>query len=148
MEIVINRCYGGLCLSPLAVKMLADLDGTPCYFFKYGLSLKQYNPIDINDIEKEIFWTAFSVPNPEDYLPSDSTVEEYNKKYAEIAIKYARSEIDRTDKNLIKVVRELGKRAGSRFSELKIVEIPDGVEYIIDEYDGMETIQEKHRSWC
>ena len=29
----------------------------------------------------------------------------------------------------------------------KIVEIPDGVQWEITEYDGKECIKEKHRSW-
>ena len=34
-----------------------------------------------------------------------------------------------------------------KFSYLKIVEIPDDVEWEIDDYDGIETIHEVHRSW-
>jgi RND family efflux transporter MFP subunit len=34
------------------------------------------------------------------------------------------------------------------FASLKIVEIPDDVEYEITEYDGLETIREKCRIWC
>jgi hypothetical protein len=30
---------------------------------------------------------------------------------------------------------------------LEIVEIPDDVEYTIEEYDGLEHIAEKHRTW-
>ena len=32
-------------------------------------------------------------------------------------------------------------------AELKVVEIPDGVDYIITEYDGLEQIEETHRVW-
>jgi hypothetical protein len=53
----------------------------------------------------------------------------------------------RTDKKLIKVVEEMGEMVNGRFSNLKIVEIPDDVEWQIDDYDGMETIHEKHRMW-
>jgi len=30
---------------------------------------------------------------------------------------------------------------------LRIIEIPDGVEWQIEEYDGDEWIAEKHRTW-
>jgi hypothetical protein len=33
------------------------------------------------------------------------------------------------------------------FSELKIVNIPDDVEFQIEEYDGNEWVAEKHRVW-
>ena len=32
-------------------------------------------------------------------------------------------------------------------AELAIVEIPDGIEWEIDDYDGIETIAETHRTW-
>jgi hypothetical protein len=33
------------------------------------------------------------------------------------------------------------------FAELKVVEIPDDVQWQIEEYDGKEWIAEKHRTW-
>jgi len=33
------------------------------------------------------------------------------------------------------------------FADLKIVEIPDGTNYEIDEYDGNEHVAEVHRTW-
>lgn len=53
----------------------------------------------------------------------------------------------RTDPDLIKVVKKLGQEASGRFAKLKIVEIPDGVEWEIDEYGGAEQVVEKHRIW-
>ncbi len=54
----------------------------------------------------------------------------------------------RTDKRLIKAIKEVGlKEAGGKFSRLEIVEIPDNVEWEIYDYDGIETIHEKHRTW-
>jgi hypothetical protein len=37
--------------------------------------------------------------------------------------------------------------ANGSFSRLKIVEIPDGVEWTIQEFDGNEWVAEKHRTW-
>lgn len=53
----------------------------------------------------------------------------------------------RDDPLLIKVVEELGEFANSSWSRLEVVEIPDGVNWWIDTYDGIETIREVHRSW-
>ena len=55
--------------------------------------------------------------------------------------------LKREDKFLIEVVEKLGEKASGRFSELKIVKIPDDVEYVIEQYDGIEWIAEKHRTW-
>lgn len=56
-------------------------------------------------------------------------------------------DINREDTALIQVIEEFGKEANGRFAELKIVEIPDGIEYYIDEFSGAESIHEKHRIW-
>lgn len=53
----------------------------------------------------------------------------------------------RTDPVLVRVVEELGEEANDSYSELKIVEIPDNVEWQIEEYDGAEWVAEKHRTW-
>lgn len=54
---------------------------------------------------------------------------------------------DRTNSLLIETVEALGKEANGKYAELKIVEIPDDVDWEITEYDGWETVEEKHRSW-
>lgn len=56
-------------------------------------------------------------------------------------------DIQRNDPILVEVVNELGEKADGFCSELKIVEIPDDVEWIIEEYDGKEWIAEDHRRW-
>ena len=53
----------------------------------------------------------------------------------------------RADPFLVQAVYELGKAANGTHACLKIVEIPDGVDFYIDEYDGVESVHEKHRSW-
>ena len=48
---------------------------------------------------------------------------------------------------MIEVVEELGEKASGRFGNLKVVEIPDDLEYVIDEYDGIETLHQKVKEW-
>lgn len=58
-------------------------------------------------------------------------------------------DIERTDPALVEVVKELGKKANSRFSSLKVVALPKDVgdNWSIHEYDGLEWIAENHRTW-
>ena len=54
----------------------------------------------------------------------------------------------RSDPRLIAAVEKIGvEESSNRYSSLKVVEIPDGIEWDLDDYDGIETIHEKHRSW-
>ena len=71
---------------------------------------------------------------------------EYLKENYDFEKVYA-YEIDRTHEGLVEVVRQLGSQANGRFADLKIVEIPDNIEWEISEYDGIETVEEKHREW-
>lgn len=63
----------------------------------------------------------------------------YGDKYADID--------SRTDPKLIECVETLGEVANGESAELKIVEIPDDVDWEIEEYEGKEHIAERHRTW-
>lgn len=54
---------------------------------------------------------------------------------------------NRDDLDLIAVIEELGDKANGMFASLKIIEIPDNVEWEIEEYDGSEWVSEVHRTW-
>ena len=48
---------------------------------------------------------------------------------------------------LVRVVEEMGAAADGVLAILKVVEVPDGVEYEIEECNGVEHVAEKHRTW-
>ena len=56
-------------------------------------------------------------------------------------------EIPRDDLLLVRVVEELGDAASAPHATLRVVTVPVGVQWEIDDYDGMESIHEAHRSW-
>lgn len=126
MKIVINKCYGGFGLSKQATKYLAmkgKMKGFPLE--------KYYNK------------------------PKAEALKEY-KRYTKFMglllwkgkIYYCgRDDVKRNDPDLIKIVKKLGKKANGQHAELKIVRIPNGVEWEVEEYDGVEWIAEKHRTW-
>lgn len=62
-------------------------------------------------------------------------------------VNFAHWEINRNDPVLIELVEKMGKDAAGNHADLKVVDIPDDVDWVIDEYDGMEWVAEKHRTW-
>lgn len=56
-------------------------------------------------------------------------------------------EMSRDDPDLVRVVEELGAAANGSCADLKIVIVPDGIDWQIEEYDGTEWVSEKHRAW-
>ena len=139
MKIVINACHGGFQLSHKAVVRYLELQGKKVWIeededweghFNYWLVPKEERLVN----RESDFWSM-----------TDEEKKTYNDTWREQNFTYR--EIERNDPVLIQVVEELGKDANSRYSELKIVEIPDGVAWQIDEYDGLEWVAEQHRTW-
>lgn len=56
-------------------------------------------------------------------------------------------EIPRDDLKLVKVVEEMGDAASANLAKLRVVEIPEDIEWTIEDYDGMEHVAEAHRTW-
>lgn len=152
MKVVINKCFGGFGLSMAAVKRMAELNGRDCYFFTRDYKTDTYIPI--HDDAKHEFWNAFDIPNPNEVLKSDKAWYEmteadkkaHNALYEKHSLPSGR-DLDRTDKTLIQVVRELGKKANGMCADLEIITIPDGIDWQIEEYDGNEHIAESHRTF-
>lgn len=137
MKVVINSCFGGFGLSNEALIELYRLESpavktiTPKEYYG-GKDLKFLNSdweekLN-NDIESG--WVCFH----DGKILLDNARSTYEFNY-------------RSDPKLVKVVKKMRGKANGNFAKLKIVEIPDGVEFEIDDYDGVETIHETHRSW-
>ena len=62
-------------------------------------------------------------------------------------IDFSCHELNRDDKDLVEIVESLGSLANGSCANLKIIEVPDDVEWHIAEYDGMEYVAENHRTW-
>lgn len=56
-------------------------------------------------------------------------------------------DIDRDDPVMISIIQELGSEASGDYADIKLVKIPGDVDWEIDEYDGLEWVAEKHRTW-
>lgn len=56
-------------------------------------------------------------------------------------------EYDRTDPILVEVVEVLKDKANGRFAKLKVIEIPEGINWEISDFDGIEVVTEKNKMW-
>ena len=57
--------------------------------------------------------------------------------------------VQRDDPELIEIIESVGlDRAAGDHAQFAIVGVPTDVEWEIAEYDGNETVVEKHREWC
>ena len=77
---------------------------------------------------------------------SDEALARYNE-LAGTNLEYWSYKEERNNPLLVQVVEELGAKANDTFADLKIVDIPDDVEWYIHEYDGLESVCEQHRTW-
>ncbi|MFA5423959.1 MAG: hypothetical protein WC374_08895 [Phycisphaerae bacterium] len=132
MKIVINVCFGGFGLSDEGILKYAEIKGIKLYPEKAKLSLGSDN--------------YYTVPVCEYWELRKKDIANGNYELSNAAY-FSHYHIDRDDPALIETVEQLGNKANGLCASLKIVEIPDGIEWEIDEYDGNETIHEKHKSW-
>lgn len=56
-------------------------------------------------------------------------------------------EVPRNDLDLVAVVEQLGVAANGFAANLKVIEIPEDVNWQVEENDGLEWVSEKHRTW-
>ena len=122
IKVAINRCHGGFGLSDLAFEKFLD---------RKGIAFEKEE-----DPEKS--WGLGTSYYREGMC---GTEDGYLSQYDLIE--------DRSDSDLIAVIEELGEKANGWAAELAIVEIPDDVNgnWYIDEYDGLEHVAERHRTW-
>ena len=142
-KIVINRCYGGFCVSEEAHKRYAEIAGIDVWVER-----------EKNSLLGPTYWRVppeqwMKDPMGDESAPwHEMTLEErqeFNQSWQDKTFRL--SDDNRADPVFIQVVEELGEKASGRFGQLEIVEIPDDVEWTIEEYDGVEWIAEKHRTW-
>lgn len=140
-KVVINACHGGFGLSHEAILAYLAKCGTPVW-------------AEVNKRFGGLIPFIYYLVPPEQRLAGEPE-DWHNMTLAQRAAHnaaYSRTvfsdrDVARDDPYLVQVIEELGARANGRHAKLKVVEIPADVDWEIDEYDGDETIAEKHRTW-
>ena len=139
MEVVINVCFGGFSLSDAAETLYMKKKGLPLFRYK---QTKYSHRDGINEYVRckdgEESWISFTFTKDHGEKFNDFPDD---KSY------WSSRDIDRDDPLLVEVVRELGSAANGSCASLKIVDVPKGIEWEIDEYDGNEHVAESHRAW-
>ena len=78
---------------------------------------------------------------------SESSLEDYKKRKNITDENFYHWDIPRDCPYLVAMVEEGGTDVDGIYSELKVVNVPDDVNWFIHEYDGMEHVAERHRTW-
>ena len=146
MKVVINRCFGGFSLSTAAYEQLIAW-GVPVRKYieqKRNAETGLYEPQPAND--GECIFDRELTPAGEDSM--NDIYHRFNGK-SRMFERYwdTWTRDSRTHPLVVRVVEELGNASDGPYAALRVVEIPDGVEFEIDEYDGNEHIAEAHRTW-
>ena len=138
MKIVLNKCYGGFGLSHVAKMELFKKRGIEVfpYIYKWDGGEVSYERYSLDKLDNSLM-TSITYFQKDPKI--DSFIEEANEKseYAPIYLDFDYE--DRGNEDLVEVVEKLGELAGGRFSELRVVDIPNGASYEISDYDGIET---------
>ena len=143
MKVVINDCHGGFGLSHEAVERYLELKLIKVYPEPDRFGLRE-------------FGIRYWLVEPGDQRVADVTAEGWSEMTLEERRLYNEQcsaqvfydrDVPRDDPFLVQAVEEIGELANGHFARLKIVEIPDDVEWYIEEYDGLEWVAERHRTW-
>lgn len=129
MKIVINKCYGGFGLSKAAREQLIDCGHCE------RVPARKY------------FGKTYSAERLERALRDSSSYAPLVVGETLLVDQHDQHDQNRACPTLVAVVESMGNKSFGDHSSLRVIEIPDGVDFEIDEYDGVESVHEKHRSW-
>ena len=128
-KIVISPTWVGFGLSHKAKLRYAELAGFKLWFKVDNIALKVYGEDRLHecpDRDKYNYYTN-------EKCGDDSHWSDWN--------------LGREDSGLIQVIEEMGDEASAYVGGMVIVEVPDNVDWILEECEGCEWIAEKHRVW-
>ena len=56
-------------------------------------------------------------------------------------------DVERNNPDLVAMIEENADLYSGNHAQLHVVDVPDDVQWFIDNYDGQEHVAEKHRTW-
>lgn len=148
-QIVINKCYGGFGLSDAAEEaLIGKCEHTtlvePIEY--YGGPGSAYYEANKDRKSPDEWRQSYERDLERSKTGSGLLITRFHD--GKVICDDHRNESNRSCPELIKVVEALGEKESSgQLAELRIVEIPDGVNWELSEYDGIESVHEVHRTW-
>ena len=144
-QIVYNACYGGFSLSAIAEKMLyeAKHDGEKAYVYKavfdtYETPIRYIRIDDVEELKSYDKYVDMLHVYTKDF--GKEFVDDRNLYLNKYELHTTKDNVDRKDKDLIKIIETLGRKvASTSLSNLKIAEVKD--KWRIVKYDGWETVE-------
>ncbi len=135
MKVAVNKCYGGFSLSKAAVIWLAERGFEPATkeLNEIEATVKKLGTKDIDSLD---------VHSAQSWRDNTSEFMGYSWHHwndDEPAF--------RSHPLVVECIETLGDKADGSCAAIEIVEVPDGIDFIIDEYDGLEQVAEAHRTW-
>lgn len=147
-KVILNKCYGGF--NPSSTAYLKYAEKKNIELFKYNYEVIVNNKSSLGDDIKLFkssstnhqrgnMWTLWLTKDFGDSVTvSWSDIVSYSLKL---------NDDMREDATFIEVVEELKDEASDCASHLVVVEIPDDLDYVIDDYDGYEKLHQRVQEW-
>jgi hypothetical protein len=154
MKVIINKCYGGYGFDPFTIQKYADAKNVKLYWYErdYGNSCvfprERFVKTTIEKInaDESLHMGYYSmIKDMGEYLVFDWNKEDYDDVLGKYLFKFPEESESRTDSVLIEIIEKYGKLNTHGCHNPQVIEIPDGVEWTVNDYDGMETLVEKYR---
>lgn len=152
MKVILNKCYGGFMLSNKAQFEYYRRKGTPAFAYDRvtDWQTQETTFVRVHDANQTVegssacglLWFGVDMgerfPSDHGFIPKSVPTE---------SVLCMDTDAIRVDPIAIAIVEEMGEEASGWASELRVVEIPDWMDWVIDDYDGIETLHEDVPTW-
>lgn len=148
MKVVINACYGGFSLSPEGEAAYLARQGKEAFFYVEDRSPgrsageRDYVRTDAAGARSAFMFTTLT----EDVgaRVSHDTIWPGGNGHPAY---WNDCDLERDDADLVAIVEDDSAKVSDTHASLQVVEIPDGVAWVVEEYNGLEHVAEAHRTW-
>ena len=145
MKIIINKCWGGFSISLAAAKHMANAGSERArkIVAEHEEELKAFRAYRDKGIQPENKYRVFRTSVWDIAINYGKRPDFHGYGYCN----GIEGGFERDDPLLVAAVEQLGSKANGTHASLEVVEIPDGIKWNIHNYDGIEHVEEEHRTW-